>query len=128
MNGWNTRQQDRDARLEELDSRDRALVWRICGARSRYLLGGADRYVTGSIGAMRAATIALTTQAPAIDLATLTAEQQRLTDRLNLFGTCRDTPEIWRFADLPEPERVSELDDAAFLATPRVAGAQHDAR
>src|SRR5271163_221722 len=35
--------------VEEFDSKDRALVWRVCGARTRYLTGGADRYVKGSI-------------------------------------------------------------------------------
>ena len=28
--------------VEEFDSKDRALVWRICGARTRYLCGGVD--------------------------------------------------------------------------------------
>ena len=39
--------------VEEFDSKDRALVWRICGARTRYLTGGADRYVKGRIQEFR---------------------------------------------------------------------------
>ena len=35
--------------VEEFDSKDRALVWRVCGARTRYLTGGADFYVKGRI-------------------------------------------------------------------------------
>jgi malonate decarboxylase beta subunit len=45
--------------VEEFDSKDRALVWRVCGARTRYLTGGADRYVKGSIQDFREAAIAL---------------------------------------------------------------------
>jgi len=114
--------------VEEFDSKDRALVWRICGARTRYLCGGVDHYVKGSIGDFRAAAIALISHAPPFELATLKAEQQRLMDRLRRFGDCRDAPEIWRQAGLPEPERIADLTDEAFLAVQRIKGADHDAR
>ncbi|GGJ04849.1 biotin-independent malonate decarboxylase subunit beta [Neoroseomonas lacus] len=114
--------------VEEFDSRDRALVWRVCGARSRYLLGGADGYVTGSIAAMRKAAAAMIADVPSFGMTMLQAEQQRLTDRLHRFGACRDAPEIWRAAGLPEPDRVGDIDDEAFLTMPRIAGADHDAR
>ena len=45
--------------VEEFDSKDRALVWRVCGARTRYLTGGVDRYVKGSIQDFRETAIAL---------------------------------------------------------------------
>src|ERR1700747_3125060 len=41
--------------VEEFDSKDRALVWRICGARTRYLTGGVDCYVKGSVADFREA-------------------------------------------------------------------------
>jgi malonate decarboxylase beta subunit len=113
--------------VEEFDSRDRALVWRVCGARTRYLTGGADRYVKGSIRDFREAALALIRNAPSFDLVTLVAEQQRLMERLQRFGDCRDAPDIWRKMGLPEPERIAELDDDAFLAI-RTKGADHDAR
>jgi malonate decarboxylase beta subunit len=114
--------------VEEFDSKDRALVWRVCGARTRYLTGGADRYVKGSIEDFREAAVALIPHAPAFDLATLKAEQQRLTERLQCFGDCRDAPEIWRKAGLTEPERIADITDDAFLAIQRPKGADHDAR
>src|SRR3984893_3673636 len=72
--------------VEEFDSKDRALVWRICGARTRYLTGGADCYVKGSIQDFREAAIALIAHAPPFELATLKAEQRRLAARLQRFG------------------------------------------
>ena len=114
--------------VEEFDSKDRALVWRVCGARTRYLTGGADRYVKGRIKDFREAAIALMAHAPPFDLATLKAEQQRLADRLQRFGDCRDATEIWRKAGLSEPERIADITADAFLAIPRPKGADHDAR
>jgi malonate decarboxylase beta subunit len=114
--------------VEEFDSKDRALVWRICGARTRYLIGGADRYVKGRIEDFRGAVIALTPQVPPLDLATLRAEQRRLTDRLQRFADCRDAPEIWRKAGLTEAARIADLTDDAFLAIQRPIGGEHDAR
>jgi malonate decarboxylase beta subunit len=114
--------------VEEFDSKDRALVWRICGARTRYLTGGVDRYVKGRIQDFRNAAIALIPNAPPFGLATLKAEQQRLTERLERFGGCRDAPEIWRKAGVPDPERIAEIRDDAFLAIQRIKDADHDAR
>jgi malonate decarboxylase beta subunit len=114
--------------VEEFDSKDRALVWRVCGARTRYLTGGADRYVKGRIQDFREAAIALIPHAPPFDLPTLKTEQQRLTERLQQYGYSRDAPEIWRKAGLPQPERIAEISDDAFLVIKRPNGADHDAR
>jgi malonate decarboxylase beta subunit len=114
--------------VEEFDSKDRALVWRICGARTRYLIGGADHYVKRSIRDFREAVIALIPHAPPFDLATLKAEQQRLEERLEHFGDCRDALEIWRKAKLSDPERIADITDDAFLCIQRTRGANHDAR
>src|SRR5580693_1587268 len=112
--------------VEEFDSKDRALVWCVCGARTRYLTGGADRYVKGRIQDFRETAIALIPHAPPFELATLTAEQRRLAERLQRFGDCSDAPEIWRKVGLPE--RITEISDDAFLAIQRPKGADHDAR
>ena len=114
--------------VEEFDSKDRALVWRVCGGRTRYLAGGADRYVKGSIRDFRDAAIALIPQAPPFDLPTLEAEQRRLTERLQQFGDSRDAPEIWSRAGVSQPERIPDISDDAFLAIKRPKGADHDAR
>jgi malonate decarboxylase beta subunit len=114
--------------VEEFDSKDRALVWRITGGRTRVLTGGADRYVKGRIREFREAAISLVTTAPPFTTATLVAEQRRLADRLQRYGDCDDAPEIWRKAGLPEPGRLAELSDDAFLAIPPPKDARHDAR
>lgn len=114
--------------VEEFDSKDRALVWRVCGARTRYLTGGVDRYVKGSIQDFRETAIALIAHAPLFELATLKAEQRRLSERLQRFGDCRDASEIWRKAGLPESARIAEITDDAFLAIQRIKEADHDAR
>jgi malonate decarboxylase beta subunit len=114
--------------VEEFDAKDRALVWRVCGARTRYLSGGTDRYVKGAIEDYREAAIDLIEHAPPFTLATLTAEQQRLTERLRRFGDCRDATEIWRKAGMPEPERIADVTDDAFITIQRIKGADHDAR
>jgi malonate decarboxylase beta subunit len=114
--------------VEEFDAKDRALVWRVCGARTRYLSGGADRYVKGGILDYREAAIALIPHAPPFALATLKAEQQRLTERLRRFGDCHDAPEIWRKAGVPEPERIADVTDDTFLAIQQIKEAGHDAR
>jgi malonate decarboxylase beta subunit len=85
--------------VEEFDSRDRALVWRITGGRTRTLLGGADRYVPDRIKDFRAAAIQMLGNAPPFTAATLAAEQQRLTERLQRYGECRtsDLAKSWNF-------------------------------
>jgi malonate decarboxylase beta subunit len=114
--------------VEEFDSKDRALVWRITGGRTRALIGGADRYVEGRIQDFREAAIQLMTQAPPFTVETLAAEQRRLAERLQEYGECRDAPQVWRKSGLPEPERIAELPDHAFIAMARTKEAKHDAR
>jgi malonate decarboxylase beta subunit len=45
--------------VEEFDSKDRALVWRVTGGRTRALMGGADLYVKKRVQDYREAAIAL---------------------------------------------------------------------
>ena len=45
-------------------------------------------------------------------------------ERLQRFGDCRDAPEIWRKAGLPEPERIADISDDAFLAIQRLEGSR----
>jgi malonate decarboxylase beta subunit len=114
--------------VEEFDAKDRALVWRVCGGRTRYLLGGASAYVKGSIQDVRDAAVALIAHASPFDLATLQAEHRRLTQRLQRFGDCRDAPQIWTKQGHPHPEQIAEITDTEFLAVPRLEDADDDAR
>ncbi|OUJ16463.1 biotin-independent malonate decarboxylase subunit beta [Acetobacter sp. DsW_063] len=113
---------------EEFDSRDRALVWRVTGGRSRVLLGGADSYVKGDVASFRAAAARSRNAAPPFTLETMAAEQERLEKRLSSYGDCRDTPEIWARAGLSDPTSVPDIDDDAFLALLSEREIKHDAR
>jgi malonate decarboxylase beta subunit len=114
--------------VEEFDSKDRALVWRVTGGRTRFLMGGADLYVKRRIQDFREAAIALIANAPPFTLETLVSEQRRLADRLTRYGDCRDATEIWSRAGIPEAARVGEIPDDAFLVLSRLKEAGHDAR
>ena len=115
--------------VEEFDSQDRPLVWRTTGGKTRRLLGGADAYVADRVGSFRDAAMALAGHAPPFNLETLEREQARLATRLERFGQCRDTPEIWQKMGLHDPAAVADLSDEDFQ---RLAQAQpeanHDAR
>jgi len=114
--------------VEEFDSMDRALVWRVTGGRTRYLMGGADAYIKSRIGDFREAAILLVANPPPFSIEILEAEQKRLADRVRLYAECRDGPEVWARAGLAEPNRMTEISDDAFLLIPRLKEAGHDAR
>jgi malonate decarboxylase beta subunit len=115
--------------VEEFDSRDRPMVWRATGGKTRRLLGGADAYAEDTIASFRDAAINLLDRIPTFDLDTMEKEQARLARRLEKFGRCEDTPEIWQAMGIAESDRLADLADEDFT---RIANAQkeanHDAR
>lgn len=103
--------------VEEFDSRDRALVWRTVGGKHRYLLGEAAALAPDDVAAFRTAAInAMTVGAGPLTFAALTAEHERLGDRLARFGACADATDIWAKLGVEQPERLPLLDTADFLA------------
>ncbi len=104
--------------VDEFDSRDRALVWRITGGKLRRALGEATLLVDDLIPAFRTAAIHLIeryqAQPPVPDeLDILLAAQANLAKRRARFDGARDGREIWQdfFA---EPSRVPEMTVAEF--------------
>jgi malonate decarboxylase beta subunit len=99
--------------VEEFDSRDRALVWRVNGGKLRRALGDATRLVDDLIPAFRTAAAGLIARyqlqplAPA-SLDTLLDAQEKLAERSARFATARDGREIWQ-ATFADPSRVPEL-------------------
>ncbi len=114
--------------VEEFDAKDKGLVWRVTGGRTRALTGGADGFVKDSIKDFRAAAIAQITTAPPFTLATLQAEQARLAARLQSYGDCRDAAEIWAKAGIADPAGIADLSNTAFLELAELKEAAHDAR
>lgn len=103
--------------VEEFDSRDRALVWRVTGGKHRYLLGEARHLVADRIDAFADAAIALIdAHAQNLDpLAALDREHAALAARIADYGDCRDGLEIWRRMGLDDPERLPLLEADAFI-------------
>ena len=99
--------------VEEFDSRDRALVWRVNGGKLRRALGDATRLVDDLIPAFRTAAADLIARYQAQPLApasldTLLDAQAKLAGRSARFATARDGREIWQ-ATFADPSRVPDL-------------------
>jgi malonate decarboxylase beta subunit len=103
--------------VEELDSQDRALVWRTVGGKHRYLVGDADRLVEDDLAAFRQAAIESMAEQPGLSLAFLEQEHERLRSRLDRFGDCPDARDIWGRYGIADPERLPLLENREFLAT-----------
>lgn len=102
------------AGVEEFDSKDRALVWRVTGGKHRYLMGDAAMFVDDDIDAFRSATGNLLNKVPPLTLATLLADQQRLEQRQARFGQFKDGLDVWRALGVAAPQSVSMLETDAM--------------
>ncbi|MYM84937.1 biotin-independent malonate decarboxylase subunit beta [Duganella sp. FT50W] len=106
--------------VEEYDSRDRALVWRTCGGKHRYLLGDCQRIVADDVAAFRAAAqeaVAALSAAPTgLTLEALEAEQHMLATRLDNYGELSDPVDIWTAMQVPDAANVPMLDVDRFIA------------
>lgn len=115
--------------VEEYDSRDKALVWSVCGGKNRRLIGMADAYTEDSMEGFRAAAILQMAAAQPLDLAMLQAEQKRLSARQNDFENCDDAAAMWKVMGLPEPEAISDMNDEQFITLANsIKDINHDAR
>ena len=104
--------------VEEFDSRDRALVWRVTGGKHRYLIGEAGALVADSMGAFADAVDGWLQQhaATADPLQALQQQHAALKERVATFGDCRDGLEVWARLGIDAPERLPLLEADAFLA------------
>ncbi|WMT74530.1 biotin-independent malonate decarboxylase subunit beta [Bradyrhizobium sp. Ash2021] len=100
--------------VEEFDSRDRALVWRTMGGKHRRLLGGAEAFVDDTVESFRNIALHLIGAVPEFGPDVLKAEQARLEQRLERFGTCADAVDIWRAEGIADTEAVPAMSAADF--------------
>ena len=115
--------------VEEYDSRDKALVWSVCGGKNRRLIGMADAFTEDSMVGFREAAKAQISLSAPFNLATLQAEQQRLKQRQEKFAACDDANAMWRILGIQSPEAVADMDAAAFvLLANGIKDSNHDAR
>ncbi|MGA7596147.1 MAG: biotin-independent malonate decarboxylase subunit beta [Gallionella sp.] len=102
--------------VEEYDARDRALVWRTVGGKQRYLLGECDQIVPDSMAAFRQAITTSMNNSDDWSLQALEREHQLLGDRLQRFGDCKDSRDIWRKMGWPDPDAIAMMENDEFMA------------
>lgn len=117
---------------EEFDSRDRALVWRVTGGKTRRALGEADRLVEDSLSAFRAAAAQLIAQAAeqpwqAPELAALQAAQAAWQQRYQAFEHARDGTDILATRLALDPAAASLTSAEEFEAALRAPAPPGDA-
>lgn len=103
--------------VEEFDSKDRALVWRITGGKHRFLTGDCDALADDNCASFRRAAIqCLTIKKPKpVSLENLRAEQDRLRERLERFGKFRDGIDVWRTLGIPQPETIPIMENSELI-------------
>ncbi|MDD5286559.1 MAG: biotin-independent malonate decarboxylase subunit beta [Desulfuromonadaceae bacterium] len=105
--------------VEEFDSRDRPLVWRVTGGKVRRALGEATYLVDDDICSFRSVTAELlcryqTKPLAPVDIDEISAEHARLTERTKRFATARDGREIFQASGFVDLDEVSLLPVAKF--------------
>lgn len=98
--------------VEEFDSKDRALVWRVTGGKNRFLMGDIACLVEDDIPAFRQAAKSAISIEPVLTLDKLKAEQARLENRQAVFGAFKDGLEVWEKLGIRDPRSVPMLDTA----------------
>ena len=115
--------------VEEYDSRDKALVWCVCGGKNRRLIGMADAFTDDTMDGFRTAARAQMATCKPLGLATLQREQVRLAERQRVLGDCEDAPAMWSAMGIAHPEAVSNLETQDFIQlADSMKDADHDAR
>ncbi|WP_374486588.1 biotin-independent malonate decarboxylase subunit beta [Zoogloea sp.] len=106
------------AGVEEFDSKDRALVWRVTGGKHRYLTGDCVELVEDDAASFRDGAIALLAgwQEPVPASSTLRAEQTRLTERRQRFAGLRDGLDVWQALGVAEPRQIPLMDRDSLVA------------
>jgi malonate decarboxylase beta subunit len=104
--------------VEEFDSKDRALVWRVTGGKHRYLMGDCHVLVEDSVASFREAAMDLLAGwcEPEQTLELYRAEQQRLAGRLKNFEGMRDGLEVWAAMKVPAPDQVPIISAPEIIA------------
>lgn len=96
--------------VEEFDSKDRALVWRVTGGKHRYLLNHAQVLVEDDVADIREAiSVQLNQTAPMLDLDQLLQQQQQLEQQQQRWFGKNDGLQIWHEMGIAHPEQIPML-------------------
>ncbi len=96
--------------VEEFDSKDRALVWRVTGGKHRYLLNHVQALVEDDIADIRDAILTqLDAKAAPLDLEQLLQQQQQLEQQYQRWFGKNDGLQIWHDMGILQPEKIPML-------------------
>lgn len=104
------------AGVEEFDSKDRALVWRVTGGKNRFLMGDAAMLVDDDMPDFRVAAMKAITVDPVLTLEKLLADQARLEARQASFAAFNDGLDVWRELGVQDPQSVPMMNTADMCA------------
>ena len=96
--------------VEEFDSKDRALVWRVTGGKHRYLLNHVQALVEDDIADIRDVILTqLDAKAASLDLEQLLQQQQQLEQQYQCWFGKNDGLQIWHDLGISQPEKIPML-------------------
>lgn len=96
--------------VEEFDSKDRALVWRVTGGKTRYLLSHVEFLVEDDVKDITKGIIeALQQPAVDLDLDYLKKQQASLQNQYDQWFGEKDSIQIWQAMNIDNPESISML-------------------
>ena len=96
--------------VEEFDSKDRALVWRVTGGKHRYLLNHVQALVEDDIADIRDAILTqLDAKAAPLNLEQLLQQQQQLEQQYQRWFGKNDGLQIWHDMGISQPEKIPML-------------------
>ena len=96
--------------VEEFDSKDRALVWRVTGGKHRYLLNHVQALVEDDITDIRDAILTqLDVKTAPLDLEQLLQQQQQLEQQQQRWFGKNDGLQIWHELGIAHPEQIPML-------------------
>lgn len=96
--------------VEEFDSKDRALVWRVTGGKHRYLLGHVQVLVEDEIkDIQQAIQKAMEQPTPALTLDALMQAQHNLDQQYQQWFGYQDGLEIWKASGIQDAEKIPML-------------------
>ena len=96
--------------VEEFDSKDRALVWRVTGGKTRYLLDHVDFLVEDDVDDIKQGIMeALAQPAIELDLAYLQQRQASLQQQYDQWFGQKDSIPIWHAMHIDNPESIAML-------------------
>ncbi|ERL56991.1 biotin-independent malonate decarboxylase subunit beta [Psychrobacter aquaticus] len=96
--------------VEEFDSKDRALVWRVTGGKTRYLLGHVEFLVEDDVNDITQGIVeALQQPAKNLDLEYLKQQQASLQNQYDQWFGKKDSIAIWQSMNIENPESIAML-------------------